>query len=68
MDWVPYKADGEAGIGRQISIVDVSGDKLPDIVGGGMKGAHMLTHRKSKVSEAEYQQAQPRPVKTLGDP
>lgn len=68
MDWVPYKADGEAGIGRQISIVDVSGDKLPDIVVGGMKGAHMLTHRKSKVSEAEYQQAQPKPVKTLGDP
>ena len=38
VDWVPYKIDGEAGIGRQISIVDVNGDKLPDIVVGGMVG------------------------------
>ena len=46
VDWVPHKADGEAGIGRQISIIDINGDKLPDIVVGGMKGSHVLTHRK----------------------
>ena len=62
VDWIPYKADGEAGVGRQISIVDINGDKLPDIVVGGMKGAHVLTHRKSKVSEAEYGDAQPKPA------
>lgn len=62
VDWVPYLADGEAGIGRQVSIVDINGDKLPDIVVGGMKGTHVLTHRKTKVSEADYQKAQPKPV------
>jgi len=62
VDWVPYKADGEAGIGRQISIADINGDKLPDIVVGGMKGAHVLTHRQAKVTEAEFEKAQPKPA------
>ncbi len=66
VDWVPYKADGEAGIGRQISIVDVNGDKLPDIVVGGMKGAHVLTHRASKVTQAQFKEAQPKPVENSG--
>ena len=60
VDWVPYKADGGAGIGRQISIVDINDDKLPDIVVGGMLGAHVLTHRVKSVSEAELQAAQPK--------
>jgi hypothetical protein len=57
--WIPYKADGEAGIGRQLSIIDVNGDDLPDIVVGGMKGAHVLTHRKQSVDEGTWQKAQP---------
>ena len=65
VDWVPYKADGEAGIGRQISIVDDNGDKLPDIVVGGMVGAHVLMHKKSPVSEADWQKAQPKPVEAV---
>ncbi len=64
VDWVPYKADGEAGIGRQISIVDINGDKLPDIIVGGMKGAHVLTHRAVKVDKAKFQEAQPKAVET----
>lgn len=60
VDWVPYKADGEAGIGRQLSIADVNGDKLPDIVVGGMKGAHVLTHVRSAVDKAAWAAAQPK--------
>jgi hypothetical protein len=60
VDWVPYQADGEAGIGRQVSVVDLNGDELPDIVVGGMKGAHVLTHRRDKVSAQAWQQAQPK--------
>ncbi len=67
VDWVPMKADGEAGIGRQIIIKDVNGDKLPDILTGGMKGAHVLLHRVKKVSEAEWQAAQPQPVKVTDE-
>jgi len=66
VDWVPYKADGEAGIGRQISVVDINGDKLPDIVVGGMKGAHVLTHRQAKVTQAEFEKAQPKPAEKSG--
>jgi hypothetical protein len=63
VDWVPFKADGEAGIGRQISVLDVNGDQLPDIVVGGMKGAHVLLHQRSKVSAQQWKEAQPKPVK-----
>lgn len=59
VDWVPHKADTEAGIGRQISIVDVDGDKLPDIVVGGMVGAHVLFHKTKKVTEQEWKDEQP---------
>ncbi len=61
VDWVPYKADGEAGIGRQVSVVDVNQDELADIVVGGMKGAHVLTHRRDKVSAEAWRQPQPVP-------
>tara|TARA_R110002049_G_scaffold4601_5_gene32501 strand:+ start:693918 stop:699713 length:5796 start_codon:yes stop_codon:yes gene_type:complete len=60
VDWIPYKADGEAGIGRQVSIVDVNNDKQPDIVVGGMLGTHVLTHQVKPVSEKEFAAAQPK--------
>ncbi|RCS47618.1 VCBS repeat-containing protein [Bremerella cremea] len=60
VDWIPYQADGEAGIGRQISIVDVNNDQLPDIVVGGMLGAHVLTHKVQAASKAEFEAAQPK--------
>ncbi len=60
VDYVPYKADGESGIGRGLFVGDINGDNLPDIVTGGMKGAHVLTHARKEVSPAEYELAQPR--------
>ncbi len=68
VDWLPMKADGEAGIGRQVIIKDVNGDKLPDILAGGMKGAHVLLHRTTPVSEAEWQAAQPKRVAIVETP
>lgn len=59
VDWIPYLADTEAGIGRQVSVFDINGDALPDIVVGGMKGAHVLTHKKSLVDQATWKKAQP---------
>lgn len=60
VDWVPYKADGEAGIGRQLNVHDLNGDQLPDLVVGGMKGAHVLIHRCEVVSKQRWQAAQPK--------
>jgi hypothetical protein len=59
VEWVPYKADGEAGIGRQVTIHDLNGDKLPDIVVGGMLGAHVLLHQRQVVDETRWRQVQP---------
>ncbi len=59
IDWIPYLADGEAGIGRQLNIADTDGDKLPDIIAGGMVGSHVLRHRTKKVSKDEWLEAQP---------
>ncbi len=60
VDWVPYQADGESGIGRQLTVADINGDSLPDIVVGGMKGAHVLIHKKTKVDQTAWQKAQPK--------
>ncbi|MBX3412435.1 MAG: VCBS repeat-containing protein [Pirellulales bacterium] len=61
VDWVPYLASGESGIGRQVTVIDLDGDKLLDIVVGGMKGCNVLTHQKKAVSADEWQAAQPKP-------
>jgi hypothetical protein len=52
-DWVPQRADDDSGIGRQISIVDVNGDQLPDMVLGGMKGCHVLLHQRTAADKAQ---------------
>ncbi len=65
--WVPYLADNEAGIGRQLSVGDIDGDKLPDIVVGGMKGAHVLRHKIAKVNEQEFKAAQPKKAVAMNE-
>ncbi len=63
VDWLPYQADDEAGIGRQLVTADINKDGQLDIITGGMVGAHVLTHKISRVSETDWQQAQPQKYK-----
>ena len=67
VDWIPYQADGEAGVGRQVIVGDLNGDELTDIVVGGMKGCHVLLHKKEEVDEATWRDAQPKPPKEMAD-
>lgn len=60
VDWVPHKADGEAGIGRQVIVPDINRDGLLDLASGGMKGAHVLLHKKAIVTEPAWRDAQPK--------
>jgi len=68
VDWLPFRADGESGIGRQLIVGDVNGDKLLDIVVGGMKGSHVLIHRRQAVSREQSEQAQPKPRAATATP
>jgi hypothetical protein len=67
VDFVPYMADGESGIGRQLIFHDINGDGLVDLAAGGMKGAHLLLHRREGVSEARWRAVQPK-VMEFDDP
>lgn len=60
VDWVPRLLDDESGIGRQLSVADLNGDQRPDIVVGGMKGAHVLRQPATGWSQATPQATQPR--------
>ncbi len=60
VDWVPYKADGESGIGRQLVAYDINGDGLLDLASGGMKGAHVLMQHREMVDESRWRSAQPK--------
>jgi hypothetical protein len=60
VDWIPHLLDDESGIGRQLSVADLNGDQRPDIVVGGMKGAHVLRRPATGWSQAAPQATQPR--------
>jgi len=66
VDWVPYLADGESGIGRQVVVRDVNGDRLPDIVVGGMVGCNVLTQHRKATDSAGWSRAQPKPYLSRG--
>lgn len=55
--FVPYQIDDKSGIGRQVSIADLNGDKLPDVIVGGMVGCSVLIQKQGGVGLLE----QPKP-------
>ncbi|MCC6509815.1 MAG: VCBS repeat-containing protein [Pirellulaceae bacterium] len=59
VDWVPYRAADDTGIGRQLGVFDLNRDQLPDIVVGGMKGCSVITQNRRSVDQATWQKAQP---------
>jgi putative membrane-bound dehydrogenase-like protein len=60
VDWLPYSIDGEAGIGRQVCVVDIDADGNLDVATGGMLGANVMLQRPKPVSDAEFEAAQPK--------
>ena len=62
VDFVPYQADDDSGIGRQVVVGDVNGDKSPDIVSANMKGTFVLLHQSRPVTLEEWTKAQPAPL------
>jgi putative membrane-bound dehydrogenase-like protein len=60
VDWLPFQAHGETGIGRQLTVTDINGDGLPDIATGGMLGANLLMQSRVAVTREQFDAAQPK--------
>jgi hypothetical protein len=65
VDFIPYLVDNDSGVGTQVLVTDVNGDRLPDIVVGNKKGVFVHTQSVRAATVAEWDAAQPRPM-TLG--
>jgi len=59
VDFVPYLIDNNSGIGTQVLAADVNADGLPDIVVGNKRGTFVHLHTAAKVSQSEWEKAQP---------
>jgi len=62
VDFIPYMIDNDSGIGTQVVAGDINGDKLPDIVVGNKKGTFVFLQEAKKVTQAEWEKAQPKPL------
>jgi len=72
VDFVPHLIDDNSGIGTQVVVGDINGDKLPDIIVGNKKGTFVSLHSAKKVGRSEWEKAQPKALfdvtgKTLKD-
>ncbi|HSG69305.1 MAG TPA: VCBS repeat-containing protein, partial [Planctomycetaceae bacterium] len=63
VDWIPFQADDDSGIGRQLGVADLDGDGLLDLYAGGMKGTHVLCHSVKSVEKEVWEKAQPKVFK-----
>jgi hypothetical protein len=59
VDFIPYMIDNDSGTGNQLTVTDINGDGLPDVVTAGKKGAFVFVHQVKKVTKDEWMKAQP---------
>jgi len=62
VDFVPHLIDDDSGVGTQVTVGYVSNPKYPDVVVGNKKGVFVFEHQTKKVTHAEWEKAQPKPV------
>jgi hypothetical protein len=61
VDFIPHLIDDNSGVGTQVVAGNIQNAKFPDIVVGNKKGTFVFLHETKKVSQAEWQKAQPKP-------
>lgn len=62
VDFIPYLIDENSGVGVQVTVGDVNGDKIPDIIVGAKIGTFVLVQEPDKVSREQWLKAQPKPL------
>lgn len=62
VDFIPNLIDDNSGVGTQVVAGNINKDKWPDVVVGNKKGTHVFIHEVKKVSKAEWEKAQPKPL------
>ena len=62
-EFVPHLIDDNSGVGTQIVAAPCSNKKYPDVVVGNKRGTFYIQHSVKKVSETEWEAAQPKLVK-----
>ena len=45
VDWVPHLIDSNSGVGTQVVVKDVNGDRRPDIIVGNKRGVFVFTQQ-----------------------
>ena len=62
VDWVPHRIDDNSGVGTQVVVGDINGDKLPDVVVGNKKGVFVHLQQIKSATKDEWLAAQPKPL------
>lgn len=60
VEFIPYQIDDNSGVGTQVAAAIARTNALPDIVVGNKKGTFVFQHETKKVSQAEWERAQPK--------
>ncbi len=63
VDWIPHQIDDASGTGTQVMARDYNGDGKPDVLVGNKHGVFVFTQSTKKVTQAEYDAAQPKRVR-----
>ena len=66
VEFVPQPIDNDSGVGTQVTIGDVNGDDLPDIVVANKKGVFVHRHTRRNVSRGEWFWANHPAMKAVG--
>jgi hypothetical protein len=61
VDFTPYQIDNDSGVGTQLTVGDIYGNKLPDILVGNKRGTFVFKHVRKTVTKEEWEAAQPKP-------